>query len=580
MVVILVVPTLVTLFLRRLAEVFPRSDAKIDYEKNIPLLLSLLLTGVAHAGNLLSTLEQQTVSQENSERNIQNKLQPGAPTVFTQPSDTRQEALFYPQESPCLKIRKVQIESGEIRPIPAIRQLAKSAEHQCLGATGISNLQKAIQNQLIGEGLITSRAAVKTYQAKEETLTLSLIYGRVNSIKLSDDSSGHFNLASVFPLKAGDILNIRNVEQGLENINTLPGTLSDIRIAPSQTPGESKIEVLRKQAKYWQLASWVDNSGTKATGRYQGGAALFLNNLTSLNDTLYASYSQNIERSDTRGNSSHAISYSLPYGFWSVDLFAGKSKYHQGIPGYAVDYQYKGQSESLSLQIGRTVSRGARYKTTLNAQLLERDYHYFINDTEIDLQRKRLTNIKIGAKHLHYIDDARVSLSLDLLKNMQWFQADHLDGAYNLSSHIIKAEAGVVNPFMLSDLSMDYRGGLTLQLANYDLPIQDKLGIGSRTTVRGFDGERNLFGNKGLYWQNTIAWYLSSVPIQPYVGMDYGYVMQSENAIGHKLAGGIAGVRIEKWNTSLDTFIGTPLYKPHGFATSSMNIGFSLVWRY
>ena len=553
---------------------------KLTMKKNIPLLLSLLLTGVAHAGNLLSTLEQQTVSQENSERNIQNKLQPGAPTVFTQPSDTRQEALFYPQESPCLKIRKVQIESGEIRPIPAIRQLAKSAEHQCLGATGISNLQKAIQNQLIGEGLITSRAAVKTYQAKEETLTLSLIYGRVNSIKLSDDSSGHFNLASVFPLKAGDILNIRNVEQGLENINTLPGTLSDIRIAPSQTPGESKIEVLRKQAKYWQLASWADNSGTKATGRYQGGAALFLNNLTSLNDTLYASYSQNIERSDTRGNSSHAISYSLPYGFWSVDLFAGKSKYHQGIPGYAVDYQYKGQSESLSLQIGRTVSRGARYKTTLNAQLLERDYHYFINDTEIDLQRKRLTNIKIGAKHLHYIDDARVSLSLDLLKNMQWFQADHLDGAYNLSSHIIKAEAGVVNPFMLSDLSMDYRGGLTLQLANYDLPIQDKLGIGSRTTVRGFDGERNLFGNKGLYWQNTIAWNLSSVPVQPYVGMDYGYVMQSENAIGHKLAGGIAGVRIEKWNTSLDTFIGTPLYKPHGFATSSMNIGFSLVWRY
>ncbi|CAI1108091.1 MULTISPECIES: ShlB/FhaC/HecB family hemolysin secretion/activation protein [Serratia] len=549
-------------------------------KKNILLLLSLLQAEGTHAGNLLSTLEQQTVSQENKERNIQNKLQPGAPTVFTQQSDTRQEALFYPQENPCLMIRKVQIESGEMRPIPAIRQLAKSAEHQCLGATGISNLQKAIQNQLIGEGLITSRAAVTAYHAKEETLTLSLIYGRVNSIKLSDDSSGHFNLASVFPLKAGDILNIRNVEQGLENINTLPGTLSDIRIAPSQTPGESKIEVLRKQEKYWQLASWVDNSGTKATGRNQGGVALFLNNLTSLNDTLYASHSQNIEISDTRGNSSHAISYSLPYGFWSVDLFAGKSQYHQSIPGYAVDYQYKGQSESLSLQIGRTVSRGARYKTTLNAQLLERDYHYFINDTEIDLQRKRLTNIKIGAKHLHYIDDARVSLSLDILKNMRWFQTNHLDGAYNLSSHIIKAEASVFNPFMLSNLSMDYRGGLTLQLTNYDLPIQDKLGIGSRNTVRGFDGELNLFGNKGIYWQNTMAWNLSSVPLQPYVGSDYGYVMQSENAVGHKLAGGIAGVRIEKWNTSLDTFVGTPLYKPHGFATSSMNIGFSLIWRY
>ncbi|MGQ8845657.1 ShlB/FhaC/HecB family hemolysin secretion/activation protein [Serratia sp. TSA_7] len=575
----MVVPTLVILFLRRSAEVFPPTQ-KINMKKNIPLLLSLLLTGVAHAGNLLSTLEQQSVSQENKERNIQNKLQTGAPTVFTQPNNTRQEVLLYPQETPCLKIRTVQIESGGIRPTPAIKQLAGSAEHQCLGATGISNLQNAIQNQLIGEGFITSRAALTTYHAKEEAITLSLSYGRVGTLRLSDDSSGHFNLASAFPLKAGDILNIRNVEQGLENINTLPGIQSDIRIMPSQTPGESKIEVLRRQEQYWQLASWVDDSGTKATGRYQGGAALFLYNLTSLNDTLYASRSQNIERSDTRGNSSHAISYFLPYGFWSLDLFAGKSKYHQGIPGYAVDYQYKGKAESLSLQIGRTVSRGARYKTTLNTQLLARDYHYFINDTEIDLQRKRLTTIKIGAKHLHYIDDARVSLSLDLFKNMRWFQADHLDGANNLSSHIIKAEASVFNPFMLSNFSMDYRSGVTLQLANYDLPIQDKLGIGSRNTVRGFDGELNLFGNKGIYWQNTMTWNLSSVPAQPYVGIDYGYVMQSENAVGHKLAGGIAGVRIEKWNTSLDTFIGTPLYKPHGFATSSMNIGFSLVWRY
>lgn len=543
-------------------------------------ILTLVVAQNAFADNPLPLLEQKSVNQENSDRYIQKKLQPASDPAFTQKAGTRSDAPFYPQENPCLPVKKVHIESDGIRSTATIERLAKSAAHQCLGSIGLSNLKKSIQNELIKEGFITSRIAGVSYNAEKGLLALSLNYGRIGSISLSDNSSHYFNASSVFPLKPEDILNIRDIEQGVENINRIPGTLSDIRIIPSIEPGVSDIEILRKQNKYWQLASWVDDSGTTATGRYQGGAALFLNNLTSLSDTLYVSHSQNIERSDTRGNSSHAISYSLPYGFWSFDLFAGNSTYHQGIPGYAVDYQYKGKAESLSLQIGRTVSRGARYKTTLNAQLLERDYHYFINDTEIDLQRKRLTTIKIGAKHLHYIDDARVSLSLDLLKNMRWFQADDLDGAYNLNSHIIKAEASVFNPFMLSNLSMDYRGGLTLQLANYDLPIQDKLGIGSRNTVRGFDGELNLFGNKGIYWQNTMSWNLSSVPIQPYVGIDYGYVMQSENAVGHQLAGGIAGVRIEKWNTSLDTFIGTPLYKPHGFATSSMNVGFSLVWRY
>jgi len=50
--------------------------------------------------------------------------------------------------------------------------------------------------------------------------------------------------------------------------------------------------------------------------------------------------------------------------------------------------------------------------------------------------------------------------------------------------------------------------------------------------------------------------------------------------IGKHLAGGVAGLRGNAFNTGYDLFAGVPFSRPDGFETSHYTLGFSLNWSY
>ncbi len=103
--------------------------------------------------------------------------------------------------------------------------------------------------------------------------------------------------------------------------------------------------------------------------------------------------------------------------------------------------------------------------------------------------------------------------------------------------------------------------------------------VAGRYTVRGFDGEQMLSGEKGLLWRNEIAWNVFSRGHELYLAADYGRVdgPNTRHLVGHQLAGSALGVRGALWGRfSYDLFAGVPLYKPAGFHTSGATAGFSV----
>ena len=82
------------------------------------------------------------------------------------------------------------------------------------------------------------------------------------------------------------------------------------------------------------------------------------------------------------------------------------------------------------------------------------------------------------------------------------------------------------------------------QFTNDTLNYIDDLTIGSRYTVRGFDGETMLAAERGFYWRNELQ-----VPIEHtgqfvYGGIDYGHVFGPNTAFlaGTQLAGTVVGL--------------------------------------
>ena len=115
----------------------------------------------------------------------------------------------------------------------------------------------------------------------------------------------------------------------------------------------------------------------------------------------------------------------------------------------------------------------------------------------------------------------------------------------------------------------------------------ERMAIGGRYTVRGFDGERSLSGDHGILTRQEISMYLGNKPHAAYAGLDAGYVAmknaeQDDLLLGHQLIGAAIGLKgqIKPLYASYDIFTGYPLKQPKGFGDKDWASGFSLKFEF
>jgi hemolysin activation/secretion protein len=146
---------------------------------------------------------------------------------------------------------------------------------------------------------------------------------------------------------------------------------------------------------------------------------------------------------------------------------------------------------------------------------------------------------------------------------------------------LITASAQLNVPFKVGAQQLRYTGAWRTQWNRTPLVPQDRFAIGGRYTVRGFDGELSITGERGWTLQNTLALSLGGGQ-QLYLGLDYGHVggPTTQWQFGDELAGGVIGLRGGFGRGYWDVFFGAPIYKPDGFQTAYTTLGFSLGWQY
>jgi len=408
--------------------------------------------------------------------------------------------------------------------------------------------------------------------------------GNIRQVKLTDDSDDYIQLYSAFPAHEGRLLDLRDIEQGLENLQRLPTVEASMEIVPGEKPGESDVVITRKQSKMWRLGLSLDDSGTETTGRYQGGATLSLDNPFSLSDLLYFSACHDLDNKGGKGSKNYTAHYSVPFGYWMLGVTDSDFDYHQTVAGENADYRYSGKSKNLNVQLSRVLHRIGSQKTSFSYEILTRETRNYIDDTEVGVQHRQTAAWRAGLQHRHYIGQATLDAGISYQRGTRWFGAQPAPEEYfgdaTALSKIIQLSAGLDLPFAIGSQQFRYNVQYQRQMSNTPLTPQEQFAIGNRWTVRGFDGERTLSASHGWYVRNDVAW-RTPVPNQElYLGADYGEVggYSSEYLIGKHLAGGVVGLRGSAFNTGYDLFAGRPFSKPDGFRTSSTTLGFNLNW--
>lgn len=499
-------------------------------------------------------------------------------------------------EAPCFRINEVRLQGNDEGHFDwTLSSLDgpngnDSPLGRCLGVKSIEILQKRLQNAAIARGFVTSRVLVSNQNLADGILVFEPVAGRVNRLVSAPETEKHVGLNNVLPGGTGEILNLRDVEQALDNLQRVPTVTADLQITPSAMPGSSDLALSWKQAKRWRLGLSLDDAGSDATGRYQVGATLSGDNLLGLSDLAYLNLSKGFGGATApspKGTQSVALHYSVPMGYWLYSANASYNNYHQTVQGAFDSYRYSGQSENIDLGIDRVLLRDNRQILTLRTGLKRRASRNHIDDTEVLVQRRAVTSVELGFSHRLYAGQSVIQSDLSYrqgIKGLGSLQAPEEEFDEGTSRYRLTAAAVTLQtPLRLGEQSLRYVGSVRLQKHHTRLTPQDRFSIGGRYSVRGFDSAASLTAESGVTWRNEWVWMIKDMPYAaPYLGLDFGLVAGPSTADlpGKRLIGSVIGLRgqLSSYLDGLqyEIFYGRPISKPAELKVANGVWGFTL----
>ncbi len=292
----------------------------------IAVPISALVSIAAQAQQAPTPADQAAAARANAEQDRQAQQQRDAqqreaevraPSVRSEvPPIETYPAL--PSEQPCFRIDRFALYVPDTLPESAkaigasalpMDRLAFAREWlthyagQCAGKQGIDTLVKGLSRAILARGYITTRVLLPEQDLKTGTLKLALVPGTIRRVRFTDEKlRGTWKTA--FPTRDGELLNLRDLEQGLEQMKRVSSQDVSMQIVPADVPGESDIVLDVKRGKPWTVVASIDNSGTRATGRLQGNLSLGIDNPLGLNDIFNIGVSQDLEFGDKRTSAS------------------------------------------------------------------------------------------------------------------------------------------------------------------------------------------------------------------------------------------------------------------------------------
>lgn len=424
----------------------------------------------------------------------------------------------------------------------------------------------------------TTRVLAQPQDLSSGKLVLTVVPGRLRKVRMDEASDARGNAFTALPLSEGDILDLRAIEQGLENLKRVPTAEAELQITPSEEAdaqaGDSDLVLHYRQRFPFRFSTSLDDGGARATGRYQASVTVAYDNWWTLNDLFYASLTRSLGRYGDRGSRSHTLHYSLPFGYWLLSATSSASRYHQAVDGAFEPVVYSGHAETTELKLSRLLQRGAASKSHLSAKLLLRKSFNFVDQIPLGPQQRHMTAWELGAHHRHFIGAAvgEINLSYRRALDRQGKTPKHaLDlPQINTRYGLWLADAALQVPFQIGPARLRYTATARAQWNRGQLPAQDQFAIGGRYTVRGW------------LLRNELSWGWEERAEEIYAGLDTGAVAGplAHYLSGHRLSGAVLGWRGSVDKLGYELFVAAPLARPNGFATGALTGGFSLQWSY
>ncbi len=501
-------------------------------------------------GDALRELErrQRQTEQRLSERGRAEKEKEPQEAEKSQENSKEEGNTFF--------VKKIIIKNDELLSKSEKEKVLSQYEGKNIGYNDINILVRVITNLLINRGYITARVKIPLSQdLSTGELTLVIVNGYIEKITPKENSSGkRRQIFFAFPLMEGGLLNIKDLDYGVEQMNRLPSNDVRMKVRPGSKAGMSNILITNKQSGRLNLSLGYDNLGQKTTGVYRGKVTAGFDNLLNINDMLSFDYTHTVSDRKRHFSRSGTFFYSFPFGYWMFSLTYSRSEYKQYIAGLKTDFKTSGKDSSKVVVIDKILWRYRYNKLKLKTSLALKNKENFIEDSKIDSSSRKLTIGKLGFDYSTFVYKGYFSSNIFYYRGLNVFDA-HKDSP-NLEKDVPRAQFNKLDfsllwnkSFALFGRHFNYAINLGGQYGFETLYGSEKISIGDLYSVRGFKNS-SISGDRGFKIRNDLAItdltfltkYMKGVRF--FVAHDYGYVVErvGREANGETGEGSIMGI--------------------------------------
>lgn len=495
--------------------------------------------------------------------------------------------------APCRDIQKIDIQGAPNLAQWVRESITRNFTDRCLYVSDIEKILAEITKNYIDNGYVTTRAYLPPQDLSQGRLEILVIEGVVEKIIINDAGRNSISVGNVLPGIEGAVLNLRDLEQGIDQINRLASNNAQLDIQPGSTPGASQVIINNQPRSRFHFNVSTDNQGSEATGDKQTGVTATADNLLGFNDMLSATHRESLPNDPNRQYSgSDNISFSMPFGYTTLSLGTGKSRYASTIrvPS-GLDLIASGDNKTDNIRLDRVMYRSQSTRASLAATLTTKASRNYLDEQYLGVSSRNLTVLDLDGSLNTTFAGGALTLDLGYARGLNMMGA--LDDPEGLPDWAARAQFSKIKfgfnyarPFTLLGLNASFTSQMSGQQANHTLYGSEQIAIGGLYSVRGFV-KNNLSGDDGYYWRNEFSVRRplvmgdETIATRWYIGYDTGEVSnRTANIPQGRLAGMVIGLSANWRGATWDFFNTRPLVMPDNMVSESSQTWFRVAYSF
>lgn len=388
-----------------------------------------------------------------------------------------------------------------------------SFQPSCIGLAEINEFLRVITNQYVEAGYVTSRAFLVQQDLASGTLLIVVLEGKVENVLFNGEKVDDLHMA--FQGVIGEILNLRDIEQGLDQVNRLSRYNAQIKLLPGSKQGYSIVDIQTGMGKAARLGAGFNNGGQKSTGEEQLSFDLQGENLLGLLDSWTLTTTRSAEFVDSRSSKSVFFNVDIPLGYWNMSYRTSYSAYKTTFYNNSFKFDSTGRTNSHDGQIKWLFHRDSISKSAFNLGVHHRREKNYILGNLLESGSRNLSSLSLAFEFSSRVAGGFATISPKFAYGTDWFGGEEHQSA-NANQPTAQFSKGSLSASYSYPISNTLSLSSTLfgQWSNDTLYSNERLSIGGEYSVRGFKG-KSLSGDEGYYWRNDITYRLG---LWPYLG--------------------------------------------------------------